>query len=201
MLRTFHPTKKLLVETVAAIMDTKAPEEISAEEVLTTSGISKGSMYHHFKDLNELIETAQVVRFAHWVDVSIQNMSLIIRATNSKEELLAALEKVTENTQGINRRPSRIERAGALSRRKASETYYKLIGQESDRLMDGLEDLAREAQEKGFFAKRHNPRAIALMVQAYTLGKIVDDYSLNPVPESEWNTLISDILKRVFAAD
>ena len=182
-------------------MEIKAPNEISADEVLQKSGISKGSMYHHFKDLDELIETSQVARFAHWVDVSIQNLGQIIRATKTKDELYEALRVVTENTQSAKRKDSRIERAAALSRRNGSARYFELIGNESDRLMSGLEDLAREAQEKGFFSKRHHPRAISLMVQAYTLGKIVDDYSHNPVSDYEWNALIMDVIRKVFMED
>ena len=201
MLSTFHQTKKLLVETVMDLMEIKAPNEISADEVLQKSGISKGSMYHHFKDLDELIETAQVARFAHWVDVSIQNLGQIIRATKTKDELYEALRVVTENTQSAKRKDSRIERAAALSRRNGSARYFELIGNESDRLMSGLEDLAREAQEKGFFSKRHHPRAISLMVQAYTLGKIVDDYSHQPVKDEDWNNLIMDVIRNVFMQD
>jgi AcrR family transcriptional regulator len=183
------------------LMETKAPNEISADEVLQKSGISKGSMYHHFKDLDELVETAQVARFAHWVDVSIQNLGQIIRATKTKDELYEALRVVTENTQSAKRKDSRIERAAALSRRSGSTRYFELIGKESDRLMSGLEDLAREAQEKGFFSKKHLPRAISLMVQAYTLGKIVDDYSHQPVSDANWNNLIMDVIRNVFMAD
>mgnify|MGYP003353142701 FL=1 len=96
------------------LMETKAPNDISTDEVLQKSGISKGSMYHHFKDLDELIETAQVARFAHWVDISIENLGQIIRATKTKTELFEALRVVTENTQSVKRKPSRIERAATL---------------------------------------------------------------------------------------
>ena len=183
------------------LMETKSPREISADEILSKSGISKGSMYHHFTDLDELIETAQVARFSKWVDVSISNLGQILQNAKSKEELINSLEVVTAATQSVSRRSSRIERASALSRRNASKNYYDLMGKESDRLMDSLEDLAREAQEKGLFSRKHNPRVIALMVQAYTLGKIVDDYSHKPVPESDWNAIIMDLIRNVFVED
>lgn len=201
MRTTFHPTKLLLVDTAAALMDSKAPEDISVDEVLQISGVSKGSMYHHFEDLSELIEYAQISRYSHWVDVSIKGMTEVVRSSKSKSDLLAALKIVTQNTQSDKRRASRIERAAALSRRNASKRYIELLGHESDRLAEGIADLAREAQEKNFFTKSLNPYAIALLVQAYTLGKIVDDYSFKPVPQEEWNEIIYAIIERVFMAD
>lgn len=201
MRTTFHPTKLLLVDTAAALMDSKAPEDISVDEVLQISGVSKGSMYHHFEDLSELIEYAQISRYSHWVDVSIKNMAEVVRSSKTKSDLFAALKIVTQNTQSDKRKASRIERAAALSRRNASSRYKELLGHESDRLADGIADLAREAQEKELFARNLNPYTIALLVQAYTLGKIVDDYSFKPVPQEEWNEIIYAIIERVFMAD
>ena len=201
MRTTFHPTKLLLVDTAAALMDSKAPEDISVDEVLQISGVSKGSMYHHFEDLSELIEYAQISRYSHWVDVSIKNMAEVVRSSKTKSDLLAALKIVTQNTQSDKRKASRIERAAALSRRNASSRYKELLGHESDRLADGIADLAREAQEKELFTRNLNPYAIALLVQAYTLSKIVDDYSFKPVPQEEGNEIIYAIIERVFMAD
>ena len=58
-----HPTKRLLLETVIKLLDTKKPEEILSDEVLQISGISKGSMYYHYKDWYEIIEDAICERF------------------------------------------------------------------------------------------------------------------------------------------
>ena len=71
VLTHFHPTKRLLVETVAKLLDSKKQNEISTDEVLELSGVSKGSMYHHFKDIQELIETTQIYRYSKWIDSSI----------------------------------------------------------------------------------------------------------------------------------
>ena len=55
VLTPFHPTKRLLVETVAKLLDSKKQNEISTDEVLDLSGVSKGSMYNHFMDIKEFI--------------------------------------------------------------------------------------------------------------------------------------------------
>ena len=58
MPNSVHPTKQLLIKTALELMETKLPTEIAVDEILTNSGISKGSLYHHFEDLAELLETA-----------------------------------------------------------------------------------------------------------------------------------------------
>lgn len=64
MAQTFHPTKIRLIETTAELLENQFPQDIQVDEILEKSGISKGSLYHHFEDLGELLEAAQVSRYA-----------------------------------------------------------------------------------------------------------------------------------------
>ena len=57
-----------MIETVVNLLQTQSVDEINSDQVLEISGISKGSMYHHFEDFSDLIEHAQVARFASFVD-------------------------------------------------------------------------------------------------------------------------------------
>ena len=73
-----HPTKAILVETVVEMLETNKPDDIQADKVLEISGISKGSLYHHFEDLGELVESAQVARYSKWISISIDVMTNIL---------------------------------------------------------------------------------------------------------------------------
>ena len=75
---SLHPTKSHLINTTVSILDEKLPNEIAVDEILEKSGISKGSLYHHFEDLGQLLEVAQVERYAQWVDRSIEILIKLI---------------------------------------------------------------------------------------------------------------------------
>jgi hypothetical protein len=34
----------------------------------------------------------------------------------------------------------------------------------------------------------------AVFIQAYSLGRVVDDFTYDPIAELDWNTLINDIV-------
>ena len=57
-----HPTKTALIEATRELLETNARKDISTEQILNKSGISKGSLYHHFEDLEELVEAAMLLR-------------------------------------------------------------------------------------------------------------------------------------------
>jgi len=198
MLTSFHPTKRLLVETVVAMLETKKPNEILAEEVLESSGVSKGSMYHHFEDLQELVETAQLMRYSKWIDASIEFMTNHVLAATTKEGFIESLRKLTELTQSVDRKSARAERARALAACFDNPRMAKAMGAETQRHTDALADIVQEVQNRGFIRADEDPKAAAVFIQAYTLGKMVNDYNPTGVEDETWVDLIHNMAVRTF---
>lgn len=200
MRQSVHPTKTLLIETAVKLLDTHLPHEIAVDEILEQSGISKGSLYHHFEDLAELLEAAQVERYAGWVDRSIELIVAIISKVKTKEELFEGVKKMTVLTQSTDFKDYRFERARTIGNSQGHERFQKLLAVEQERLTSGLTDVIREVMEKGFFDKKLNPQVIAIFIQSYTLGKIVDDLVTNPVDQLDWNEFIDQmVFKSIFS--
>ena len=182
------------------MLDSRVPSEILAEEVLETSGVSKGSMYHHFEDLQELVETAQVFRYSKWIDASIQYLTSNVITAKSKEELQTALRNLTVFTQSDDRKDARAERARALAASFDNPRMAKQMGHETQRLTDSITDVTEEVKNKGLFKADVDAKALATFIQAYTLGKIVNDYNPNGVSEEEWVDFIMNIVENTFMA-
>ena len=198
MLSAFHPTKRLLVETVINLLESKTPEEVLAEEVLDISGVSKGSMYHHFEDLQELVETAQIVRYSKWIDASIDFLTKNVATTQTKEDLREALRILTVVTQTDERKSARAERARALAACFDNPRMAKQMGVESQRMTDAITDVVEELKNKELIAADVNAKAAATWIQAYTLGKLVNDYNPTGVSEDEWVDFIMSIVESTF---
>ena len=198
MVNNFHPTKRLLVETAVAMLDTKKPSEILAEEVLEVSGVSKGSMYHHFSDLQELVETAQLIRYSKWIDASIEFMTTYVLGAHTKEQFVESLRKLTELTQSVDRKGARAERARALAACFDNPRMAKAMGQETQRHTDALADIIQEVQNRGLVRADVDAKAVAVFIQAYTLGKMVNDYNPTGVQDETWVDMITDMAVRTF---
>jgi AcrR family transcriptional regulator len=198
MLSAFHPTKRLLVEATSEFLENKSPSEILAEDVLEKSGVSKGSLYHHFEDLQDLVETAQVYRYSMWIDASIEYITRNVLTSQSKNELRTALKNLTVLTQSDERKSARAERALALAASHDSPRMAKQMGKETQRLTDSLTDIIQELKNKELMKSTIDSKTAATFIQAYTLGKIVNDYSPTAVDENSWVDLIMDIVDHTF---
>lgn len=193
-----HPTKLKLIEAVAALLKKYKSGDISVEMVLAESNISKGSLYHHFENLDDLIEMALLARYAKWVDINVATMSHILVNAKSSKDIYSGLVEVTAQSQDRNLNKERFFRAETLAKANSSPRFAKKLQDLQQQLTDSLTDLIREAQEKNYYDKSNDPKAVAVFIQAYTLGKIVDDMSSNQVNQENYNSLINKIIKEVF---
>lgn len=196
-----HPTKQVLIDTIVLLLDTKSADDISVDEVLQTSGVSKGSLYHHFEDYSDLVEDAMVVRYGQFVDRSMQLMRPLLDSATSKTDFIENLKMITQETQSDKNSKNRMERARLIGQAGANERLRKKVGVEQKRLNDDLYLLIQNAIDKGFFSKKLDAKAAALFIQAYSLGSILNDIAQNPLPKEEWNAHIDHVLAMAFIAN
>ena len=72
-------------------------------------------------------------------------------------------------------------------------------GQSGNDLKSGIEgahDLFIEAQNKGWMSENVDARAAAVFVQAYTVGRVVDDIAPDKVDPEAWINLIMDVVDK-----
>lgn len=192
-----HPTSAALLRTAVGLLDERSPDDVTVDLVLTTSGVSKGSLYHHYRDFNDLLDHAQVARFAELVDASIEMLSAVIATATTQQECYDGLVAVTAATQGSATERARALRVWTLGQAGLRPSMRAALGAEQQRLTDALADLARQAQGRGWLRRDLDPAVVAVFIQAYTLGKAVDDVTPSQVDQQAWNGLVNDVIATV----
>lgn len=193
-----HPTFERLLSSTIELMQELLPEEISTEMVLQHSGVSRGSLYHHFEDLSDLLETAMVSVFSETVDHNIALISGLIDQATSAADFYRATQQFNQVTQSPDRRDVRFERIRLIGFACKNPRMVTKIAAEQARLTASYARLFRTAQQKGWMHQDFDPLAAAILIQAYTLGRAVDDLVADPVDPVAWNSLIMKIVTNVF---
>ena len=200
MARGPHPTSEALVTTTLELLQTRAPDQIQVVDVLKASGISHGSLYHHFADLGDLVEVAIVRDFSKYVDASTDSLRAIADTVQNRDELVVALARVTRQTQARSAAAHRMSRVQALALAGHQDRFRERLATEQDRLTAALAELVVFAQARGWFRTELDPTAVALFIQAYTLGHVIDDVAAVRIDEETWAGLIDDVILRTFIA-
>jgi AcrR family transcriptional regulator len=200
MAHDLNETKQRLIDATSELMDELPLEEISAALVLERTGASKSSMYHFFEDFSELLEETFLVRFAASVEASGRAIKEIIKASTTQEGFFNALETVTKSSQARGTSVIRFQRARMLARCERNDRFRKSLGDIQENLTDFLAEAFEMAQQKGFVNYDFDPRTGAVFIQAYTLGKVVDDITQVHMDDADWERLIGAVLRQVFGA-
>jgi len=192
-----NETRHNLIQATSELMDLHAIEDISAAMVLERAGASKSSMYHFFEDFADLLEETYLVRFGETVRESIIVIEKIIARSTTKEEFFVALDRLTASTQARENASLRFRRARKLGRAEKNEKFKIALGELQQQLTDSLTLAFETAQEKGFLNKTFEARTGAVFIQAYTLGRIVDDITTTHMNDADWEKLIGRIAREV----
>ena len=137
MPKTTHPTKSSLIECAADLLDKYRFDEITVEMVLDRSGISKGSLYHHFEDIYHLLEGAMIVRYARYVDTNIAALQSLLSAAKTGEDFYLGLSQLSAITQGESMKRARQERALTIGRAITSPRMSVLLQGDDRYLQSG----------------------------------------------------------------
>lgn len=194
-----HATRQRLVDATVDLMDRMPVEDIKVDLVLRETGITRGSLYHFFDDFSELLEAAYLTRFARRVEESSAVIRTIVDESADQEEFLTRLEAVTRVTQARDREGLRFERARILAKAENNERFRQALGAVQQGLTDALTDCFATAQSRGFLNRDFSPRAGAVLIQAYTLGKVIDDVVPSAMGDEEWDELITLVARRALA--
>ena len=197
MTEKLHPTRQRLLDTALALLDLHQPDALLVDMVLKQSGVSKGSLYHHFEDFADLVETALVSMFASSVDRNSAALKSVIERSVDKEEFVRGLAQVTHETQASDMRAVRFRRARLLTMSEARPRLMRKMSHEQARLTKNYADMFEECQKKGWMNNDFDPQAAAVFIQAYTIGKIVDDVTTEPMDPAAWDSLIMKIVGKV----
>jgi len=183
-----------LIIACRRLLRSHAPSEITTTALIVEAGVARGTLYHHFKSASALLEAALLDAFSQHVDANITALRELVDHANNQKEFATGLRQVTKVSQGAARKETRFARVRIIAHSETSTSFLKLLIQEQERLTVAIENIVTTAQKKGWVKRSIKPRAAAVMIQAYTLGKIVDDVAERQMSESDWNTLIDDVV-------
>ena len=198
LMKDMHPTKSHLIEAVSTYLDGHQGKDPCSDQVLLLSGISKGSMYHHFQDFSELIEMTRIFRFSKYIDHAVDGFKDALSLGGTKEDVRSRFLETVKNRQTIDGKRQRTETAHLLSLSIHHRQLGSVLAKEQERLTQRYADLYAQCVDMGYADKNLDPRSISVLLQSITWGRIVDDISLVQMKNEEWSSVIMNLLDHTF---
>jgi hypothetical protein len=118
----------------------------------------------------------------------------VAETATSKDDYWNRIRSLSAATQVPERAPVRAERARLISLASSDLQFARALAAEQDRLTNSMGEAIAVAQGKGWVNQNLDPRAVATFLQAYSLGRAVDDVAENPLNNEAWLAVIDTVI-------
>jgi AcrR family transcriptional regulator len=189
--------RQRLVSAAKKLLVTHAPSDITSAMVLKQARVARGTLYTHFEGLSALIEIALLGVFVDGVNEHAHYLERLILESRSRQEFVQRSMEVMRLTQSRERGVLRIARCRLIAHADSNPHFMKLLGDEQAHLTDKFVALFKIIKSRGWTQKDIDPVTAAVLVQALTLGRVIDDVSSKKVNEENWNRIFMKIVAAV----
>jgi AcrR family transcriptional regulator len=195
-----HPTALALLEAAVELLETVPMETLTIAMVLERTGISHGSLYHHFDDFADLVEKAVVHRYTRSLKDSLVFVRTLLDSAD-REEFRRRVEAFLHVTVSSERRKNRLDRIEVLGALQGHPRLVGNIARAQQDITDEQAEIYREFQRRGWIRSDLDPFAMSAFVQAIVVGRIVDDVSERPIDDDAWRAVALATFRTVLFAE
>jgi AcrR family transcriptional regulator len=188
--RRANDTRSRALEVVVDLLTEGGEAAVRIDVVRDRSGVSIGSLYHHFGDRDGLIAAAQLRRFARYAEAEIAALSSIVVRARSVAEFRGAVRQLTLLTSSAVRTAERWARIAVLASSIGRDELEADVRAVQSRLTDEFQAHVAQGQARGFFRSDLDARAIALFIESYSLGHVLNDVDERAVSEEDWQAVV-----------
>lgn len=188
-----HPTRALIVEAAANILKSVGVARFHVDDVLAATGLTRGAVYHHFDNVDDLVESALLATFVEGIGANLDYVGKVMSSATTFDEFRTGILQANvlyATNEGL--RSVRALRAHALAATAARGRIATALAEQQQRLTNAYVDVITEAQNKGWVNPAIQPETLAVFIQAYSFGVIIDDVSERHIEPESWAQLIAD---------
>lgn len=199
--RVATDTRERVLAVAIDLLENGGEAAVRIDEVKDRSGVSIGSIYHHFSDREGLIVAAQLRRFARYAEAEIAALSEIVQRSADVAQFRKAIRHLALRSASEVRVAERWTRITVLASTVGRPELEQEVRAIQTRLTDEFQAHVAQGQARGFFRSDLDARAVALFVEAYSIGLALNELDERAVSEREWRKVVWAVLDGLIVAD
>ncbi len=196
-----RPTRDRVLDVVLELLVVGGEGAVRIDDVRDRSGVSIGSIYHHFGDRDGLIVAAQVRRFARFAEAEVAALSDIVERSTTLRQFRRALRQLALHTASELRVAERWSRVAVLASSVGRPELAAEIRAIQTRLTDEFQAHVAQGQARGFFRSDVDARAVALFLESYSFGLVLNELDERAVTEQQWEQVVWVVMDGLLAEE
>ena len=156
-------------------MRTAGETAVRVQEISSETGVSIGSIYHHFGDREGLIRAAYVRQFTESVSADIERLKTWSATLTSTEDLRERYDDMIEFLTNYFEMMPVAERAAIVGSAVSRADLRAAIAESHTKLTDGLTEVMQNLSNAGILKQHIAPRAAAQVILGLLHGRVLTE--------------------------
>jgi AcrR family transcriptional regulator len=180
-------TRTRILEAAMSVIEDTGEGALRVQKIAESVGVREPSVYHFFKNREELVEAAHVERYRRSHLEMVQPFQAGAALSDSAEDFRRIVKKILSLVYSVEREHLRSTRMSVLGAAQASPTIAEAIRQINFEISSKIADVLATAQEKNWVRKEVDPLAAAYWINGQILGRVMAEMDKDRVDLDKWN--------------
>lgn len=185
-----------VVEATVRVLEREGENAVRIAEICDVTGVSYGTVYHHFGDRNGLIRAAQFARLSDQPGRDIDAFRSALDGDDPAGDFINGLMAICRSMADPERGPVRLVRTSVIASALNDPEFLPTVTELETEIMDDLIAVITQAQAIGVADPALDPVALAAYLEAVSYGLVLADVS-NHQPDPD---ALAEVILRGFAA-
>lgn len=185
-----------VVDATVRILEREGEKAVRIAEICDVTGVSYGTVYHHFGDRNGLIRAAQFARLSDQPGRDIGAFREALNGGDPAADFISSLMRICRAIADPSRGPVRLVRTSVIASALNDPEFLPTLSELESTIMSDLIDVIERAQELGIADPSLDPTALAAYLEAVSYGLVLAEVSEHrPDPDA-----LAEVILRGFAS-
>lgn len=163
-------SKTLLIDAALEVIENEGVNALRLDAIAASVGVTKGSLYWHFKDRDDLIRAALQEQMRRLTESSMSGVSEALASSKNLAEYLVQVQSVVADPYNEAEVAQRWRRLELLVAARQDPELSKVMREIQVHGMAAYTQLMRDAQESGILHPDLDPAAVAVAISALAMG-------------------------------
>ena len=182
-------TKDAFLRVAIDSIDASGEASLRLEAILEEVGVSPSSLYHHYGNLNGLVEAAQVERFRRANVGNAKELKRRVGEAETVEEFKAVVDELMDTFLNVKRAVFRMQRASSLGSAYGRPELLAILGQSQKEALEIGAEALDIAKYKGFVRKSLDSMAFVAWFDSQAFGRVLVEITQDKKLSAGWNVL------------
>lgn len=182
-------TRTRILEAAMTVIEDTGEGALRVQKIAESVGVREPSVYHFFKNREELVEAAHVERYRRSHLEMVRPFEAGAALADNAEDFRRIVKKILSLVYAAEREHIRSTRMSVLGAAQTSPMIADAIRQINFEICSKIAEVLTTAQEKNWIRKEVDPLAAAYWINGQILGRVMAEMDKERVDLDRWNSV------------